>query len=309
MSQSPELLVDGLGLSEGPRWRTADMLPASCAKSAGDGKLWFSDMVAKKVRTVDLNGRLEDLIDVPGIPSGLGWLPDGTFLIISAVDGMLMALRDGLLESVVDIKALTGFGCNDMVVDSKGRAHIGSPGGGMNEFQVPGPGNMSVFGYQVMVAIDSDGVAAVRIVADRMTAPNGPCTSADGKTLIVAETWGFRLTAFDIADDGSLQNRRVWADLGVPTDGLTMDMEGCIWVAVPYFEYGGPGGYVRVAEGGELKQCIEVDNYAAYACTLGGAEMKTLFMCESTVLGQERANGHGRIRTVDVDVPGIIANP
>jgi len=128
--------------------------------------------------------------------------------------------------------------------------------------------------------------------------------SPDGRTYIVAETFANRLTAFDIEDDGSLTNRRVWADIGAPTDGITMDEEGCLWVAVPYYIYGGPGGFVRVREGGEIVDRIDVDGVASYACTLGGPEMKTLFLCQSTLMGRERYQGDGRIMVVDVDVPG-----
>ena len=122
---------------------------------------------------------------------------------------------------------------------------------------------MPAFSYIVSVPLGGE----ARIAADRMTFPNGAVISPDGKTLVFAESFGFRLTAFDVASDGSLQNRRVWADLGVPPDGICLDEEGCIWVAVPYFEYGGPGGYIRVREGGELLDRIDVEGYSAYACT------------------------------------------
>jgi sugar lactone lactonase YvrE len=137
-----------------------------------------------------------------------------------------------------------------------------------------------------------------------MNTPNGCVLTPDGATLIVAESFGFRLTAFDVAADGSLSNRRPWADLGAPPDGICMDEEGCVWVAVAYFEYGGPGGFVRLAEGGEVKGRIDVEGHAAYACTLGGPEMRTLFLCESAVLGRDRHPGDGRIRAVEVEVPG-----
>ena len=156
--------------------------------------------------------------------------------------------------------------------------------------------------FSHVIRVDPDGSAL--IVADRMTFPNGAVISPDGKTYIVAETFANRLSAFDIGPDGSLTNRRVWADIGAPPDGITMDVEGCLWVAVPYYIYGGPGGFVRVREGGEILDRIDVDGVSSYACTLGGRKMTTLFLCLSTVLGVERQPGDGRIMTVEVDVPG-----
>ena len=303
MTRTPEILADGLFFPEGPRWRTAGMLAAAAADSAGEGRLFYSDILGKKVMSLGLDGSLEEIAEVPGMPSGLGWLPDGTLIVVSVMDGKLMAVRRGGLEEIADMMAVTGNLCNDMVVDAGGGAYIGSPAGGWDESKIPNPGNMQGFGSVVLVGQDGDRFES-RIVADRVTCPNGACITPDGKTLIFAESIGFRLTAFDIAEDGSLVNRRPWADLGAPPDGICMDEEGCLWVALCYFEYGGPGGYVRVREGGEIADRIDLEGYSAYACTLGGSEMRTLFLCESKVLGQERFPGDGRIRAVDVDVPG-----
>ena len=148
------------------------------------------------------------------------------------------------------------------------------------------------------------GTLRARIVADRMTFPNGPVISPDGSTYIVSESFANRLSAFDIEADGSLTNRRIWADIGAPPDGITMDEEGCLWIAAPYYTYPNHGGYLRVREGGEVVDHIDVEDKAAYACTLGGPDRKTLFLCESTLIGRERHAGDGRIRTVQVDVPG-----
>ena len=290
-SRSPDILVDGLHFPEGPRWR--------------QDRLYFSDILGKKVRTVDLAGRLETLAEVAAMPSGLGFLPDGTLLVVAVDDGQLLALRDGGLEPYADLFAVAGLPCNDMVVDARGRAFVGSFSPGVDESQCPGPGNMPAFSSLVLACSDDGGPASARRVADRMTCPNGAAVTADSATLIVAESFGFRLSAFDIEADGTLTNRRVWADLGVPPDGICLDAEGCAWVAIPYFQYGGPGGYVRVREGGELVERIDVEDYAGYACMLGGAERRNLFLCESAVLGLPRHPGDGRIRVVDVDVPGV----
>ena len=197
--------------------------------------------------SLGLDGSQKEIAEVPGMPSGLGWLPDGTLIVVSVMDGKLMAVRDGGLEEVADMRAVTGNICNDMVVDAGGRAYIGSLAAGWDESKVPNPGNMQRFGYVVLVRQDGDRFES-RIVADRVTCPNGACITPDGKTLIFAESIGFRLTAFDIDADGSLVNRRPWADLGAPPDGICMDEEGCLWVALCYFEYGGPGG-IRAGPG------------------------------------------------------------
>ena len=303
MARSPEILADNLFFPEGPRWRDANMLPTGATNATAEGKLFYSDILGKKVMSLDLTGHLEEIVEVPQMPSGLGWLPDGTLIVVSVMDGKLMAVQDNALKEIADIKAMTGNMCNDMVVDANGRAFVGSPAGGWDESKIPNPGNMQGFGHIVLVQANSDNFET-RIVADRVTCANGPCITPDGNTLIFAESLGFRLTAFDISAEGSLVNRRVWADLGAPPDGICMDEEGCVWTALCYFEYGGPGGYIRVKEGGEITDRIDVEGYSAYACTLGGSDMKQLFLCESKVLGQNRVPGDGRIRVVDVDVPG-----
>ena len=291
MIRTPKLLVDNIYFPEAPRWRVG---------ADGVGKLWYSDMFTNAVMAVDLQGNVEKIADVPQLPSGLGWWPDGTLLVVSLGDSKLMAVgEDGRLTEVGDMKALDGLACNDMVVDAQGRAYIGSFQL-LDEMRHPGPGNMPAFSH--VIRVDPGGSAT--IVADRMTFPNGAVISPDGKTYIVAETFANRLSAFDIEADGSLTNRRVWADIGAPPDGITMDVEGCLWVAVPYYIYGGPGGFVRVREGGEIVDRIDVDGVGSFACTLGGPDMTTLFLCQSTLLGGERKLGDGRIMTVAVDVPG-----
>ena len=298
MAGTPELLIGDLYFPEGPRWRVGD---------DGKGWLWFSDVLAGEVRRVDLAGNAEMIAAVPELPSGLGWWPDGTLVVVSIGDGQLLAIgEDGSPRPVADLKALDGLPCNDMVLDAQGRGYVGSFGE-LDEMKTPGPGNMPPFSHIHLVEPDPDrpGQGRVRTVADRMTFPNGPVITPDGKQYIVAETFANRISVFDIQADGSLANRRIWADLGAPTDGMTMDAEGCLWEAIPYYTYGGSGGFVRVREGGEILDRIDVEDTASFACTLGGPDMKTLFLCESTILGVERSPGDGRIRMVDVDVPGV----
>ena len=291
----PATLKQGLNFPEGPRWR--------------QDRLIFSDILGGTVHSLDLDGTLETIVEVAELPSGLGWLPDGTLQVVSVNDGKLLACRDGRTAVVAEMRQLSGYSCNDMVVDAAGRAYVGSPDADFDEDQLPMPGNMPRLSSIVLVEPPAAGAAwdaprRARIVADRVTFPNGMVVTPDGATLIAAESFAGCLTAFDIQADGSLANRRVWANLGVPPDGITLDREGCLWVAVPYYRYGESGGYLRLAEGGALRDRIDVPGYSAYACTLGGPQGTTLFLCESAVLGQPRGPGSGRIRTVEVDVPG-----
>ena len=278
MTYEPKVLLGGLMFPEGPRWH--------------DEKLWFSDMHAGQVMTVDMNGNAEVVITVAHSPSGLGWLPDGRLLVVSMLDRRLLRLdADGLVE-VADLNQLASFHCNDMVVDHLGRAYIGNFGFDLNA-QAP-------FSPAEVVLVTPDGQA--RVVADEMAFPNGSVITPDGNTLIVAETFGSRLSAFDIEGDGSLSNRRIWAEFeGAFPDGICLDAEGAIWVASP----AGKTGVLRVREGGELTHHIDVATQA-YACMLGGPQRKTLFMLTAETINPDgaRAKANGRIETVQVDVPG-----
>lgn len=270
MSKTSHVLLKGLEFPEGPRWR--------------EGKLWFSDMQAYRVMTVDLLGNAEIILEMPGNPSGLGWLPDGRLLVVSMPDRRLLRLdADGLTE-VADLSALASYTCNDMVVDKMGRAYVGNFGfDHINEPMKPAE--------IILVAPDGD----ARIVADGLAFPNGTVITPDDQTLIVGETYGGCLTAFDIQPDGALTNRRVWADLGdgVFPDGICLDAEGAVWVASPV-----GSEVLRVLEGGEVTRRIAVSTQA-YACMLGGPDRRTLFIATS---GQ--AAGSGCIEIIDVDVPG-----
>ena len=270
------VLLDGLVFGEGPRWH--------------EGKLWFSDMHAHRVLTVNLDGKTETIVEVPGQPSGLGWLPDGRLLVVSMTDRRLLRLDpDGLTEAA-DLRELASYHCNDMVVDRQGRAYIGNFGFDLIARQPFAPAEI--------VLVTPDGNA--RVVADEMAFPNGSVITPDGRTLIVGETYGSRLTAFDIKPDGSLTGRRVWAQLeqAVP-DGICLDAEGAIWVASPM-----SAEVLRVREGGEVTHRIKVSTQA-FACMLGGPERRTLFIltAETSNPDEARAKKSGRVETVAVDVP------
>lgn len=274
----PEFLLDGLCFPEGPRYR--------------DGRLFFADQHAHEVVAVEASGARETVAQVPQQPSGLGWMPDGTLLIVSMRDRKLLALgSDGGLHERADLSQIASGHCNDMIVDARGRAYVGNFGFDLDGGAAPAPTSMALV----------DEAGSVRAVADELLFPNGCAITEDGKTLIVAETFAARLTAFDIAEDGSLSSRRLWAQLPAPPDGICLDAEGCIWLANPI----PPGGFLRVAEGGEVRERIDLDKHAGYACMLGGPERRTLFLLEAlSSQPPDCTPGNGRIRTLEVEVPG-----
>jgi sugar lactone lactonase YvrE len=276
---TPALLIDDLAFAEGPRWH--------------DGRLYFSDMHSGKVFAADLEGRSEVICAVPNAPSGLGWLPDGRMLVVSMTDRRLLCLEaDGELREVADLSPWASYHCNDMVVDPRGRAYVGNFGWDLHGGGEPQPADL--------VLVTPDGEA--RVVAKDLEFPNGCVITPDGATLIVGETMGKRLTAFDIATDGGLSGRREWARTpGILPDGICLDAEGAIWVASPVSQ-----GCFRILEGGEITHKVEVET-EAFACMLGGPERKHLFVC--TAGSSEPAacakNRDGRIEGVEVEVPGV----
>jgi len=272
-----DTLLEGLTFPEGPRWR--------------DGRLCFSDFYSHRVLTVDLDGASATVVEVPAQPSGLGWTPDGRLLVVSMLDRRLLRLDADGLAAVADLSGLATGPCNDMVVDAAGRAYVGNFGYDRHAGQPPRDA--------CLARVDPDG--AVTAVADRMMFPNGSVITEDGSTLIVAETHARRLTAFDLAADGTLANRRVFADLGEGyPDGICLDEKGAIWFADPRRK-----GVYRVREGGRVEQTISTGDRGAYACMLGGADRRTLFVCTSAASGPAATRETaGRIEVARVEVPG-----
>ena len=277
MAKTTDVLLDGLAFAEGPRWR--------------DGKLWFSDMHDQCVKTVDLDGRCAEVVRVANDPSGLGWLPDGRLLVVSMRDRRLLRLDSDGLHELADLSGVAPFHCNDMVTDAHGRSYIGNFGFDFTTGEKPRTTTLAL--------VTPEG--RVRVVADEMQFPNGTVITPDGRTLIIGESFGARLSAFDIAEDGSLSNRRVWAQLekAMP-DGICLDAEGAIWVASPV-----SNEVLRVREGGEVTERIRVAAQAI-ACMLGGPSRTTLFVCTSESLTAEdcRAKRSAKIEVVEVSVPG-----
>ncbi|MEO8656306.1 MAG: SMP-30/gluconolactonase/LRE family protein [Ramlibacter sp.] len=272
--------VKELAFPESPRWH--------------DGALWFSDFYTRRVNRATPDGRVETVVEVPGQPSGLGWLPDGRLLVVSMNDRRLLRLDGGALTVVADLSALAPAPCNDMLVDAQGRAYIGNFG---FDLQARAP-----FAPTSLIMVTPEGAA--RVVATGMHFPNGTVLTPDGRTLIVGESYGQRLTAFDVRADGSLDNRRVWAHLhgkGVGPDGICLDAEGAIWLASPVTRE-----VLRVREGGEITHRIPTANQAV-ACMLGGADRRTLFVVTGRVLvtpEESLAQRSGMISSVRVEVPG-----
>jgi sugar lactone lactonase YvrE len=276
-----ERVVDGLAFAESPRWH--------------DGRLWFSDMHAERVMAVDPHGRAQTIVAVPGRPSGLGWLPDGRLLVVSMHRRCLQRLDPAGLVDVADLSPHCGGDANDMVVDERGRAYVGNVG-----FDLEDATELARAPATNLVRVDPDG--SVRVVATDVHSPNGVAITGDGRTLVVGESAAARLCAWDVAEDGSLSNRRVFAALegGAVPDGICLDAEGAAWVASPTTRE-----FVRVLEGGRVTERISTGERLAIACALGDADRRTLFLVSAVTWGPEAIRLRAsRIDRVEVDVPG-----
>ena len=273
-----EPLLDGLSFPEAPRWR--------------DGRLYFSDFYTRRVMAVDVDGKAETIVEVPNQPSGLGWRTDGTMLIVSMTDRKLMGFTTGKLSVLADLSKMAPGHCNDMVVDGEGRAYIGNFGYDRHRGETPRT--------TCLIRVDTDN--RVQKAADGLLFPNGTVITPDGKTMIVAETFAHRLTAFDIGPGGALSGRRVWAEIrGCYPDGICLDEEGTVGVSDAWGR-----GILRVKSGGKITHSLELSPRAAYACMLGGVDRKTLFVLTNTGSGPSMAQKRdGRIETMRVEVPGV----
>jgi sugar lactone lactonase YvrE len=274
----PHTLLTGIAFGESPRWH--------------GGRLWLSDWGTQQVIAVDPEGKSEVIVRTPSSPFSIDWLPDGRLLILSGPEGRLLRREsDGSLITHADLSGLSDHPWNELVVDGRGNAYANNIG-----FDFPD----GEFAPGTVTMLTPDG--SVRQAADGLAFPNGMVVTPDSATLIVAESYANRLTVFDIAADGSLSGQRVWADVGdgVP-DGICLDAEGAVWYAdVPNKRC------VRVREGGEVLQTIELDR-GCFACMLGGIEGTTLFMVAQEWNGMESAAGGertGQLLTVPAPAPG-----
>jgi sugar lactone lactonase YvrE len=271
----------GLKFTESPRWHA--------------GKLWFLDIHDNRIKTVDLSGSVATVLELPFIPNGFGLTPEGTVVVGDAFQRLIYRRDGAALEQVADISGITEFCLSDGIVDGQGRLYVGDIG---YNFVDPAAKPVETC---VIVLVETDGRASV--VADKLFFPNGMVITPDGRTLIVAETLGHRLTAYDIRDDGSLVNRRVWAQFpsSVSPDGICLDAQGGVWCANPE----GADSVVRVREGGEITDRIKLATNA-YAVMLGGPERRHLFISASASHdpAEIKRNPSASIQIVEVDVPG-----
>lgn len=272
MTQPPppspfSVFISGYSFLESPRWHK--------------GRLWLSDFYTHQVLAVDAAGGVEKIADVPQQPSGLGWLPDGRLLVVSMKDRQLLRREDdGRLVVHADLSAVATGYLNDMVVDAQGNAFVGNFG-----FDLMGGAPLQA---AQLVRVAPDG--AVTVVPGALQFPNGAMITADGRTLIVGETFGNRLSAFDVDTDGQLGPRRDWAAFGalpplaelsvvlpqlkVAPDGAALDADGAVWLADATGRR-----LLRVAEGGKVLEQISTGRMGVYACALGGPGRKTLYAC------------------------------
>lgn len=290
--RSVSVVAKGFSFLEGPRWR--------------DGLLYVSDFYQHRVFTVNADGHVNTLCEIPGQPSGTGFTPDGRLLIVSMKDRKVLRLENQGLVTVADLSAATPYYCNDMVVDHKGRAYVGNFGWDL--------GGENVIQPTVLLLIHEDG--HVSVAAEDIIFPNGTALTPDGKTLIVAETFASRISAFDIAEDGSLRKRRTWASFSnrkfrtvadcvtagdLLPDGIALDAEGALWVSDALGH-----GAVRIAEGGKVLDYIDTGALAVFATGLGGSDRRTLYMCAAPPFPDSPAGKLGScVLSCRVDVPGV----
>ncbi len=280
-------VLDGLNFSEGPRWH--------------DGALWFSDMHAHRVVRTDLEGNAETVAVVDwDDPSGLGWLPDGRLLVVAmGTQRLLRQEPDGTMVEHADLSSPAIGDVNDMIVRSDGTAYIGDMGARIHE------GGERRTAQTLMVTPDG----SVSVAAGGLESPNGHILTSDEATLIVAESAASRLTAFDVAPDGTLSNRRTYAELvpesdavaAAPPDGICLDAQGGVWVADPL------GLRVfRVLPGGEVTDSHDMAPKVPVACVLGGHDRRTLLICAADDWRREvvTASTTGAIYATDAAVPG-----
>jgi sugar lactone lactonase YvrE len=279
MKHRAEIFLKDLCFAESPRWV--------------GGELWFSDMQDFCVKSATEEGQVTLRVRTPREPSGLGWLPDGSLLVVSMTDQKILRWQGDKLTEHADLSSFTQTECNDMITLPSGRSYVGN------------------FGYDLrrgapkastrLLRVDLDGT--VSVAATELLFPNGMVVTADGKTLLVAETRGPCISAFDLLPDGSLENRRVWAALDETSmpDGIALDAQGGLWVASPR------GRKVfRILEGGVRTDEVDVSGFAL-ACALGGADGRTLFICTSGELDTQKCRDErpSTIETVSVEVPGL----
>ena len=279
-----EITARGIYFGEGPRWY--------------DGRLWFSDFYGRCVYALSPGGDPEVMLRIDGQPSGLGWLPDGRLLVVSMIDHRLLRQdADGAVRVHADLSSVSRHRSNDMLVDPLGGAYVGNFG---FDNEAPSPTDRAPVPTS-LCRVEPGG--RVTEAATGLLFPNGMALTPDGGTLIVAETYGARLTAFDVAPDGTLSRRRVWADLtgtGVYPDGICLDADGAVWTAAA-----AQPRCILVREGGEVVT-EEIFSQNCYACALGDADRRTLYAltAPTSAAAVASAGPRGLVEKARVRVPG-----
>jgi len=273
-------IIRGLGYAEAPRWH--------------DGKLWFVDFFSGQVLRSDLDGTYEPVATVENMPGGLGFLPDGTPIVVSQRDFRLLRIyEDGSLQTYADLSDHAIGAANELFVDRQGRAYVGHHGFDFFGGGDPRPSSLLLV----------NPAGGVSVAADELIFPNGTVLTPDGGTLIVAESFANRLTAFDVGEDGLLSNRRVWAELGNHTpDGICVDAEGAVWAASPM-----TATFVRVREGGEVLNEIGTEEGRwAVACAFVGDDLDQLACITAATSLEDMPKGKSEafIELAEVAVPG-----
>ncbi|MGE3618944.1 MAG: SMP-30/gluconolactonase/LRE family protein [Acidimicrobiia bacterium] len=289
-------VVEGIKFPEGPRWY--------------DGRLWFSDMHGRKVYALKPGGQPEVVTSLVGdMPSGLGFLPDGSLLVVARKARRILRVAPGSStpEPFADLTGYPLDSLNDMVTGPDGRSYVGGRierGYSPDSFEVEdGPGART----EVVIRVEPDGSSAIE--ADGLIGPNGSAITPDGRTLLVAESRGRKVTRFPLADDGTLGERDLFADTGeYYPDGLCLDAQGAVWVGAPMRQR-----FLRIVEGGEVTDVLETGDRWAIACVLGGDDRRTLYMmtAHNTLEnlaalseGATESTAVGFVEAVEVEVPG-----
>jgi len=286
-------VADGFHFLEGPRWH--------------DGQLFMSDFYGKKVYALGSDGQTRVVCEVPDWVSGLGFTPSGELLMVAVTQRkVLRRTNAGKLEEAADLSGVSKYLCNDMLVDEHGRAYVGNFG-----FDMAGE---NVRGTNLFMVLPSGHVSAV---AGDLVFPNGMARTPDGRTLIVAETFAARLSAFDISDDGRLSNHRIWAALSPRSystvkeavdsrdplpDGICLDAEGAVWIG----DAGGRGA-LRIGAGGKILDRVSTPDMSVYAVALGGSDRRTLYLCAARPLltNDPTVAMESALLSTRVDVPGV----
>ena len=287
ITEGRRVLAAGFALAEAPRWR--------------DGRLWFSDLQGHKVHTVDLTGRVETIAAFDSPCSGLGFTPNGDLLVSLMAETKVVRLSQGEVRDHADVSRFADEEINDMVVDAVGRAYVTQLG------PSPDP-DAPARRYTRIITVEPDGTA--RVGCEGLQGPNGVAISADGRTLVVSESGGCRMSALDIAPNGDLSNLRAVAELpGVCPDGMCLDAQGGVWAA-GVVEIGPPlkpgPGFCRFDAKGELTHLIPLEpGRFAIACAFGGEDRRTLLLCTTGAIAADAARRQRDARIETIEIPGF----